>query len=263
MLTLPAPSCPAPTHSRQPAQSLLAVLMDLYRQQLDAKPEMGYLREHARPTYVAGHVRSFLWYERYLPEGGKILDWGCCHAPDSCLLRAHHGQRFDLYGCDFSHPGQYPVFHDFAGIKYTRLTDLVQLPYPDASFDVVIGSGTLEHVAMDYESLKQLHRILRPGGTLIVTYLPNRWSSMEWWRRVSRKTFHRRLYGLAEAQRLLLHVGFYPHAAGYHFHAWERALSAVGLRRIAEPGAAVLNWLCPVDVFSSTLHLVAERRQSM
>jgi SAM-dependent methyltransferase len=245
------------------AASLRALLTDLYREQLDARPDLAYLSQHADPGYVAGHVRSFLWYQRFLPDTGTVLDWGCFHAPDSCLLRARFADRLELHGCDFSAPGQYPVFHDFARIKYTPLTDLVRLPYPDAMFDVVIGSGALEHTAQDYESLKQLHRVLRPGGTLIVTYLPNRWSVMEWWRRVSRQTFHLRLYGLSEARRLLLHSGFYPHAAGYHFDAWPRALGRVAGRRVAQAGAAVLSRLVPVDLFTSTLRLVAERRQSM
>jgi hypothetical protein len=67
----------------------------------------------------------------------------------------------------------------------------------------------LEHAALDYESLKELHRVLLPGGVLVITYLPNRWSSEEWVRRVIRKRdYHRRLYGLNETRRLLLHSGF-------------------------------------------------------
>jgi ubiquinone/menaquinone biosynthesis C-methylase UbiE len=52
------------------------------------------------------------------------------------------------------------------------LSEIVKLPYPDDSFDAVLASGVLEHVPLDYESLKELHRVLRVRGRMIVTYLP-------------------------------------------------------------------------------------------
>jgi SAM-dependent methyltransferase len=92
----------------------------------------------------------------------------------------------------------------------------VRLPYEDGVFDAVIASGVLEHVPMDYESLKELNRILRPGGRLIIAYLPNRFSVQEWWIRVSgRGAPHRRLYSRSEFTRTLLHCGFLPLTAGY------------------------------------------------
>jgi len=52
----------------------------------------------------------------------------------------------------------------FAGLQYERLPDLIRLPYPDGSFDAVISSGVLEHVPFDYESLKELDRVLINTG---------------------------------------------------------------------------------------------------
>jgi SAM-dependent methyltransferase len=145
-----------------------------------------------------------------------MLDWGCNHAPDSCLLRAWAGDRYEFHACDVGEPGRFPAFHDFARVSYSRLTHLYKLPYGDAQYDAVIASGVLEHTAMDYESLKELHRVLKPGGVLVVTYLPNRWSADEWHRRNVRGcNFHRRLYGRIETRRFLRHYGFDVVADGY------------------------------------------------
>jgi SAM-dependent methyltransferase len=195
---------------------LAGVLRQLYAHQLETLPQDGYLREHSEPSFVDGSVRVFRFYEPYLPAEGRILDWGCRHAPDACMVRTRFGERVTLDGCDVFDGTQYPVFFDYARLRYARLSEIVKLPYPDDSFDAVLASGVLEHVPLDYESLKQLHRILRVGGRLIVTYLPNKASIEEWRRRRwVQEDFHWRLYRLAELRSRLLHGGFRPVVTGY------------------------------------------------
>src|ERR1700686_4093305 len=150
---------------------LARVLGDLYTQQLQTLPDDGYLRQHSETPFVEGSVRVFRFYEPYLPAEGRILDWGCRHAPDACLVRTRFGERVTLAGCDVFDGSQYPVFFNCARLRYARLSEIVKLPYPDDSFDAVLASGVLEHVPLDYESLKELHRVLRVGGRLIVSYL--------------------------------------------------------------------------------------------
>jgi SAM-dependent methyltransferase len=256
MLTLHKPSGP-PKAPATDADALVRLLTDLYRQQLDLTPNNNYLRTHGRPRTVRNHVRNFLWYEQFLPESGVVLDWGCNHAPDSCLLRARFGEQFELHACDFRPPGSYPVFHDFADVAFKPLHDVVKLPYPGESFDVVIGSGTLEHTALPHESLKRLYRVLRPDGLLVITYLPNRWSVQELVRRtLKRPGFHHRLYGLGETVRLLKDHGFLPLAVEHQTCFW----NGVGEKFGASPGAIrVLKWCLPVHVFGSTLRVVARK----
>jgi SAM-dependent methyltransferase len=195
---------------------LAATLRKLYASQCGALTHDGYLRQHAADPFLAGTVQVFRFYEPYLPRTGRILDWGCHHAPDACLIRSVFGHEIELHGCDVLDGRVYPDFFDFAGLQYARLADPVRLPYPDGHFDAVIASGVLEHVPMDYESLKELYRVLRPGGRLMVAYLPNRKSIEEWrLRRRNPECAHRRLYTLRDLRSMLLHTGFVPIVTGY------------------------------------------------
>lgn len=46
--------------------------------------------------------------------------------------------------------------------------DLVDCPLPDRSVDVVIALNVLEHIKDDKSALKQIYRILKPGGYAII-----------------------------------------------------------------------------------------------
>lgn len=223
---------------------LTTAVVRLMERSLEDDPSNPYIVHHSQPACVAGHVKTFCRYAPFLPDRGDVLDWGCHHAPDSCLLRTAYPNRFRLHGCDHVEPQRFARFHEYAALDYRQLSETVATPYAPDSFEAVIGSGVLEHVAMDYESLKELHRILKPGGVLIITYLPNWLSWREWVHRVIRKRgFHQRRYGLAEAQTLLKRAGFLPELAE---HA-----------NYAHPALGPLKFLC------STLTLVARKVHAM
>ncbi len=198
------------------ARELCALLTRLYRHEVEAGGSSPYLAIHASPEFIKHQVNVFLWYSKFLPPSGRILDWGCNHGPDTCLLREVFGQRYELHACDFVSESEFRAFRDHSLPQYRQLTGALGLPYAENSFDVVIGSGVLEHTAMDLEALKSLFQVLKPDGTLIISYLPYRWSWAEWHRRHIRKAdFHRRLYGRRETETMLKHCGFYPLEIGY------------------------------------------------
>ena len=81
-------------------------------------------------------------------------------APEACL-----GRRLKrIYA---SEPSRY-VTADLESPLADLHFDIQRIPLPDASFDAVICNHILEHVADDRAALRELHRILRPGGWGIV-----------------------------------------------------------------------------------------------
>jgi len=80
---------------------------------------------------------------------GRIVDWGC--GPDKIVSSADGVDGRKLEGVTFV--GEFPS-------------------YPAQHFDTVFSSHFLEHVLDDYAMITEWHRILKPGGHLVL-YLPN------------------------------------------------------------------------------------------
>jgi SAM-dependent methyltransferase len=75
-----------------------------------------------------------------------------------------------------------------------------ELPWPAASFHLVVADNVLEHLAEPAAVLAEVRRVLRPGG-LFLAKTPNRWHYMPLIARLTPTWFHRwvnRLRGRAE-----------------------------------------------------------------
>jgi SAM-dependent methyltransferase len=59
-----------------------------------------------------------------------------------------------------------------------RVAPVEQIPHEDASFDLVTCLDVIEHTPDDVRSLRELHRVTRPGGAALVTVpaYPRLWS---------------------------------------------------------------------------------------
>ena len=58
--------------------------------------------------------------------------------------------------------------------------DALALPFPDNAFDRVIAAEVLEHIPDDDRAIRELVRVVRPGGRLAVT-VPTRWPERVCW----------------------------------------------------------------------------------
>ncbi len=243
------------------AAALRRRLTALYEAERAARRRDPYLEAHASPSSIDRQIAVFLRYVRFLADRPVVLDWGCRHAPDACLVREVLGPGVEFHGCDVEPPGLHPAFHGFAGLSYRQISHPVELPYPDSSFDAVLASGVLEHVALVGESLKELHRVVREGGLLVVTFLPNRFSLSEAVARHLGLEHHRRRYGRREAIGMLRHYGFDPIASGYH-----QLLPAHRMQAVLRPLWFANRWLeraWGLRMLCANLFLVAERRSGM
>jgi malonyl-CoA O-methyltransferase len=99
--------------------------------------------------------------------------------------------------------------------------DACSLPFPDASFDVVCSSlmaGDVEHIDT---FLREVSRVLAPGGHLVYSDFHPSWVTERW-----RRTFH-------APDGRLIELSYFPHAIEAHLSALE-ALS-LSVRTIREP----------------------------
>jgi SAM-dependent methyltransferase len=85
----------------------------------------------------------------------KVLDIGCGQKPYLPFFSPFAGK---YVGVDLA-PGPY----------VDVVAPAEELPFPDASFDLVLCTQALEHVAEPGKVLAEIHRVLAPGGTALVS----------------------------------------------------------------------------------------------
>ncbi len=56
-----------------------------------------------------------------------------------------------------------------------RVADAEALPFPDESFDIVVGHAVLHHLPDLAQAFSEFHRVLRPGGTIVFAGEPSRY----------------------------------------------------------------------------------------
>jgi ubiquinone/menaquinone biosynthesis C-methylase UbiE len=90
--------------------------------------------------------------------------------------------------------------------------DAVALPVADASCAVVVTASSLHFWPEPDAGLREILRVLRPGGMLVLTdWCDDYWSCRvidRWLRWTGRATYHH-VYGSSECERLLTGAGFH------------------------------------------------------
>jgi SAM-dependent methyltransferase len=100
---------------------------------------------------------------RSVAPGSRVLDVGAGTAPYKDLFK-----HCEYMAQDFSqYDGYKGVEGQYAEIDY--VSDIAQIPVPDASFDVILCTEVLEHVPCPIDALREMSRITKPNGRLFIT----------------------------------------------------------------------------------------------
>lgn len=220
------------------------------------------------PAMLDRRIRAFELYAPYIRPGMRILDWGCRHAPDACMMRTLFAD-LDLHGCDFI-DDDFSVFFDYARLSFRKIEHEYQLPYDDSTFDMVLSSGVLEHVGFEHESVREIWRILRPDGLFVVTFLPNETSLTENVSRLlGRYGGHNRLYDPRQTRNMFLRAGFVVESQGYHQvfpSLWKDVNGSKVLNAAASLGAKMnrtVEQIPIVNAIAANLYFVLRRVRDM
>ncbi|RLD81087.1 MAG: hypothetical protein DRJ10_06620 [Bacteroidetes bacterium] len=104
------------------------------------------------------------------PElSGKLLDFGCGSKP----YKSRFLNVSEYIGLDIENNS-----HDHNKEEIDVFYDGKKIPFPDNHFDSVFSSEVLEHIFEPDLILKEINRILKPGGKALFT-LPFAWNEHE------------------------------------------------------------------------------------
>jgi ubiquinone/menaquinone biosynthesis C-methylase UbiE len=122
--------------------------------------------------YRSAKVLKFL-EQAGVAVGGSILDAGCGGGgmPLSFAEEARLVVGIDL-APRFNDAGHKLAAERGVGNLYFARADGQALPFPDASFDMVLSHAVIEHVADAALYLRELARVLKPDGTMYLSTAP-------------------------------------------------------------------------------------------
>lgn len=139
---------------------------------------------------------------RITPKPRKALEVGALPSK-FCILSTPEASGIDeRIGLNLTEFGDAP-----GGVKVVA-GDARKMPFDDGEFDLVVCASTLEHIPQFWLAVAEMHRVLAPGGTLLV--------STPGYRVVKNES---RVHGLARRLRLpdLLQRGTFTMRVHDHF----------------------------------------------
>lgn len=108
------------------------------------------------------------------PVARRALDF-CCGTGYAAIGLAAAGYAGEVHACDLSGAMLDKTLKNAAeagvGVAAAQC-DGERLPYADASFDLVVARGALHHLPSPLEGMREVRRVLAPGGTAVVLAEP-------------------------------------------------------------------------------------------
>lgn len=112
-----------------------------------------------------GIVRDVL--DRYLGAvkvgGAKVLDFGC---GSGVLVRELARVGFEAHGVEVSMDAV--IFGESQGVENLSVASGHRIGFRDGEFDAFLALDVLEHIADEEWALREMERVLRPGGVAVI-----------------------------------------------------------------------------------------------
>jgi ubiquinone/menaquinone biosynthesis C-methylase UbiE len=182
----------------------------------DFKDARDFFAQYRRFRYATEwHIPEFVPFAEM--AGRRVLEIGCGNGADGVMF-AEAGAAYtgvDLTEAAVEATRQHFAVASVAGQFQTANAE--QLPFPDASFDVVYSYGVLHHTPEPARAVREVHRVLKTGGRAYVM-LYHRHSF----------NYYARILGLMRARVLLRILGRAGHWAADRQAAHDKQLA--GLR---------------------------------
>lgn len=174
------------------------------------------------------------------------------------MLLACAGRGARVAGVDYADAAVALSRETLAGVEGAdiRRADLTDLPWPDAAFDRILLGDVIEHIdpGATAGALRELRRVLAPGGRLVVHTAPNRWFTALGWplARFGLRLLRRRT--TVEAMDEWLAMAESYHVNEQSLRSLRRGLRAAGFARVEA-------WIDPDVIRAGAHHLTAGLEQ--
>jgi SAM-dependent methyltransferase len=134
------------------------------------------------PGYVDEHARFDALIRTYLRPGIAVLDAGAGRGV--MYPYDYRDTVARMAGADTN-----PAIAENGNLTDAVVADLAHLPYGDGAFDLAFSKYVFEHLDRPLDVLRELRRVLRPGGHLLI-HTPNRWHYVAMFAMLSPTAFH-------------------------------------------------------------------------
>jgi SAM-dependent methyltransferase len=125
------------------------------------EPGTGSREPGTRNLSIIQHAALRAFAALALPPHAAVLDAPC---GDGGLAAALRQAGYDAHGVDI---GPQPAALPAAAYHHADLNS--RLPFGDATFEAALSIEGIEHLEDRYHYLRELHRVVKPGGTLLLT----------------------------------------------------------------------------------------------
>jgi len=174
----------------------------------------------------------------------RILDMGC--GTGGMLERLH--PMGEAWGIDVE-PLALAFCRERLPDLRVALASATALPFPANVFDTVVALDVLEHIEDHEAATREVFRVLRPGGTFIVTVPAYRFL----WSRHDEALMHRRRYTATEMRTLLTGAGFAVPKLSYAVTSLLPVIAAVRFFSRWKRDQVVRSDLQPLPTFANNL----------